>query len=201
MTRVTCPHCGQRFKSSKPESGNFELQGRSGGKAIIKCEDCGNGMLVGLIGKAQPIPAEAWAKHQAYMWEEFDSPEAQARTAAEVEEAVRPYRAPPPADMATTPLDADAAALMSDVLGGIPVPPGSTAQEIADQLADQMAAGVMQRVDETRERGLWTPDLQRLFDAIAELPDDADEGRQKEAVDALVTEIARVEREHDDSSG
>jgi predicted metal-binding protein len=89
MARVTCPHCGQRFKSSKPESGNFDLQGRSGGKAIIKCGDCGNGMLVGLIGKATPIPAEAWAEHQASMWEHFDSPEAPARHTDEVDEVIR----------------------------------------------------------------------------------------------------------------
>lgn len=85
MTSVTCPHCGQRFVTHRQESGNFSLQGRSGGKAIIKCEDCGNGMLVGLIGRAKPIPAEKWSAHQAYMWEQFDSPEAETRLADELE--------------------------------------------------------------------------------------------------------------------
>jgi hypothetical protein len=46
-------------------------------------------MLVGLLGKAKPIPAEAWTEHQAFMWEHFDSPEAQAHQSAEVEEALR----------------------------------------------------------------------------------------------------------------
>jgi hypothetical protein len=63
MPGVTCPHCGQWFKTSKPESGNFELQGGSGGKTIIKCGECGNGMVVGLMGKATPIAPEAWAQH------------------------------------------------------------------------------------------------------------------------------------------
>lgn len=89
MKRVTCPHCGQRFRTSNHDSGNFELQGRSGGRAIIKCEECGNGMLVGLVGRAKPISAQAWAQHQAYMWKEFDSPEARARHAADVEERMR----------------------------------------------------------------------------------------------------------------
>jgi hypothetical protein len=89
---VTCPHCGQRFKSNKPETGNFELQGRSGAKAIIKCGECGNGMLVGVLAKARPIPAETWAKHQAYMWEQFDSPEARERHATETEERLRRVR-------------------------------------------------------------------------------------------------------------
>jgi hypothetical protein len=92
MARVTCPHCGQEFKSNKPESGNFEIQGRSGGKAVIKCQDCGHGMLVGLTGKAQPIPADRWAEHQKRMWEEFDSPEAQARERARIDEITERYR-------------------------------------------------------------------------------------------------------------
>jgi hypothetical protein len=88
MPRVTCPHCGQRFKTHKPDSGDFKLQGRSGGKAVIKCGVCGNGMLVGVFGKAIPIPADRWAEHQAYMWEHFDSPEAQERMSAEIEESI-----------------------------------------------------------------------------------------------------------------
>ncbi|MDQ2980708.1 MAG: hypothetical protein M3R26_00055 [Actinomycetota bacterium] len=42
------------------------------------------------------------------------------------------------------PFDAGAAAVMSDTLGGVPVSPGSTARD----LAQQMTAGTMRRVDE-----------------------------------------------------
>lgn len=43
-------------------------------------------MLVGLMGKAEPIPADRWAEHQKWMWDEFDSPEAQARERARIDE-------------------------------------------------------------------------------------------------------------------
>jgi hypothetical protein len=86
VPRVTCPHCGQRFVSSDSESGTFELQGRVGSKAIIKCGDCGNGMLVGVFSKAKPIPEQAWIEHQSYIWEQFDSPEAKRRSAEDLNE-------------------------------------------------------------------------------------------------------------------
>ena len=63
-----------------------------GGKSIIKCGGCGNGMLKGMFGKPRPIPADVWAKHQAYMWEHFDSPEARARSMQETEEILRRVR-------------------------------------------------------------------------------------------------------------
>ncbi len=88
LSRVKCPSCGQAFDTSKPDSGNFELQGRSGSKAIIRCDDCGNGMLVGLMGRAKAIPDSEWADHQTYMWDNFDSPEAKARSAARIDEIV-----------------------------------------------------------------------------------------------------------------
>jgi phage/plasmid primase-like uncharacterized protein len=83
MKRVACPHCGQQFKTSDPDSGRFEFQGRASGKVIIKCGQCGNGMLVGLFGRPKAIDATSWEQHQIYMWDHFDSPEAQERFRAE----------------------------------------------------------------------------------------------------------------------
>jgi hypothetical protein len=39
---------------------------------------CGNGMVVGLIGKATLVRSDAWTQHQASIWEHSDSPDAEA---------------------------------------------------------------------------------------------------------------------------
>ena len=54
----------------------------------------------------------------------------------------------------------------------------------------------MVRMDALENRGLWSEELQRRFDAVESLPDNADEQHQRERVDALLFELARVEREN-----
>jgi hypothetical protein len=54
----------------------------------------------------------------------------------------------------------------------------------------------MVRMDALESRGLWSEELQRRFDAVESLPDNADEQHQRERVDALLFELARVEREN-----
>ena len=72
MPRVTCPHCGQRFHTRRPESGNFEVHGRLRGQTIVTCGNCRHEIVVTRFGKAAPSSAEA------LLWKHFDSPEAEA---------------------------------------------------------------------------------------------------------------------------
>jgi hypothetical protein len=80
---------------------------------------------------------------------------------------------------------------MSETLG-LPVPPGSTVSGLAAGLARDF----MVRMDALESKGLWSEELQRRFDAVESLPDNADEQHQRERVDALLFELARVEREN-----
>jgi hypothetical protein len=79
---------------------------------------------------------------------------------------------------------------------GIPLPPGSEVGAVIADLASSAGRDALQRIDALKARLLWTTVLERLYDDVAEFPDDADPELRDAAVHALVAEIARVEREH-----
>lgn len=84
-----CPWCDQHGRTETGDDAALQLQGRSGRRAIARCNNCGNGMLVPLLGGTRRVDPEAWSHHQSVMSERFDSPEAKNRRAAEIDEALR----------------------------------------------------------------------------------------------------------------
>ncbi|MHB8278029.1 MAG: hypothetical protein ACYDIA_10310 [Candidatus Humimicrobiaceae bacterium] len=57
LKKQTCPNCKQR---SNPiaRRGNWEVNGRMGSASIIKCTNCGAGLVMGLISDRCISPSE-----------------------------------------------------------------------------------------------------------------------------------------------
>jgi hypothetical protein len=81
-------------------------------------------------------------------------------------------------------------------LVGAPLPEGMSIDEFSAQLATDAARTSTARVDVLHRRGLWSDELQRRYDAVADLPDDVDPERSRAPFDAPRTEVARVERDN-----
>jgi hypothetical protein len=77
---------------------------------------------------------------------------------------------------------------------GVEVPPDADLHEFTDKLASQWTRESMQRLNSTRARGLWTPEMEDMWAMLGELPDS--DPRIEDLVRALTTEVVRVEREN-----
>ena len=55
--KQTCPNCKQR---SNPiaRRGNWEVSGRMGSASVIKCTNCGTGLVMGLISDSCISPSD-----------------------------------------------------------------------------------------------------------------------------------------------
>lgn len=91
--KVLCPSCGQRFNTSEPQSGDFELRGRYENTPVVKCLKCGQLAFLRLLRRrADPVPADV-ATHLKREWAAWTSPYATAIRWAEREERREAYRA------------------------------------------------------------------------------------------------------------
>lgn len=84
---------------------------------------------------------------------------------------------------------------MSELVG-MPVPAGSTVAGLTAEIAPGIVGGFTERMDSLKRRGLWSGELQRRFDAVESLPDEAQPEELREVVDALLSEVTRVEHEN-----
>lgn len=71
---IKCPVCRNEGKAAKEGEGAFEMKGRYRGKAVVKCNKCGKGLLVGLfsgtlLGKPKIIFVDEEAE-QIYTYSE-----------------------------------------------------------------------------------------------------------------------------------
>lgn len=57
LKKQTCPNCKQR---SNPiaRRGNWEVSGRMGNASVIKCTNCGAGLVMGLISDSCISPSD-----------------------------------------------------------------------------------------------------------------------------------------------
>lgn len=68
--------------------------------------------------------------------------------------------------------------------------------ETTDDIAERIVGQHIDAIDRIKRRGLWTDELQRLEDAVVDLPDDATPGERDEAAEALARELVRVRHEY-----
>ncbi len=64
MRNFRCPKCGNRSKDFDGSDGGFELRGGLQNKLVLKCRQCGAGLLRRgiLSSRLTPIPADTWAE-------------------------------------------------------------------------------------------------------------------------------------------
>jgi len=91
---------------------------------------------------------------------------------------------------AGAPAKPDETRLLSEVLG-YEVEPGSPAAEMSAALASDAIA----RLEELREKGLWTDELERRWNAVEALAAGGDVEALTDAVDALLDEATRTRSE------
>lgn len=64
---MKCPNCGAYGAASDEEV--FEVRGQVEGRPVRKCRNCGEGLMIGRLGRARLIPDEIWSKMDAE-WEQ-----------------------------------------------------------------------------------------------------------------------------------